>query len=458
MLIFSLLASVLGGCTSLSTVMKKDLEEQGYTREEALTGTAYGGLLYDRAIKDEDGNMVVKDGRVPIDYTSVSLEEKVDRLQKTKDTIDQVLDETKLNKDDRRFFRSFPQIRERIKHQKKIVSWQLERYKRILRYKEFRQELGLGTFTLDQEKKFNDDSFVSCPLVDLSTFTVFEPDYVLQAKKEGRIHVLESFRIHNWEFEREVPNPDYPKKDKTRATIFIKERFGLEFRAIDVDDPIDRKPDYFEVYRLDYSQSQSGQPEQFPIIAIYRAVDEDEPRIMLVDYNKPGDPSWGVPDEFIRTNEIKRASDFLSNRELLVKVLLPEKRAKEFRFNDSDEMPVSLAYWNEIAKAKPEVNPDGWPTPPESEYRIVGKGGEVDNFRVMVQLRTKEDGSRYLEKIIYKYHPPGRPYGELNRRVVEFYQPLKQFAKMPVDKVVINGKSIKIYPQGQPAVDYFVKY
>ncbi len=451
-----LLSFIFFSCSTVETKTREILEQEyKMTREEAKTGAAHA-LRLDRAKKDPNGKLIVerdKDGKgyYPIDYSSVPIDDKIDKLKEIIEMLDYVRDERKLGPQDRQFLDRFTQIRKRFARQRGIIKWQLRRYNRIKMYKEFRRKIGFRAGDLDKNKKLGDSAYVTCPLVDLEKDTVFKPDYVRLTEKEGRVYFLEKLTI-DWNYWVQESNPDYPQKDPTKEKVWREKTARLLFETVDVDVPPDRKADYVMVYRLD----KNGQPEKYPVISVFHSMDSRYLNLATLDFSKSTDASFGVPDQIVNIAAIQKGSDLIeTQRDFINLILNPECKNREKLALNREKMKVYLAHPGQFKSSEGEINEKGWTVP--MAYRIAGKMGEVDNFKAFMKYKVdKEKKTVKIDYIALKYHVTYSEYIDVAGRVVEFYRVGPDFKDINVASAGIKGKEVTIFPKNKPAIQILV--
>lgn len=457
-LFFAFLFSfVLISCATVESETRRILEQDyGMTKEEAKTGAAHALRLH-RAKKDSSRKLVIEkdedgDKYYPIDFSSISIEEKIEKIEEILELLKLVEDERKLSSGDKQFLDYFPQITERLTRQRNIFEWQISRYAHVQRYGEFLLQFGLPGEELEKEKKLRDSAYVTCPLVDLRKDLVFKPQYVLLAEKEGRRDLLERIVI-DWDYMSEESNPDYPEKDPTKDKIWKKKTTKLLFESIDVNVPSDRKADYVMVYRMD----KNGNPEKYPVISVFRRMDSKHLTLALLDFSKSSDTSFGVPDQIMTIQTIEKGSDLVEHQRDFIDIILNPDSRKEngkFKFNEK-KMEVFLSQPGELEVSEGEINEDGWNVP--LAYKVANKMSEAKNFEVYIKYQRPEveDGKNYEKKIehaVFKYHSASSKYIDAEGRVTEFYKPKKDFQDLIIAKINIKGKEITLFPKDAQAI------
>jgi len=457
-ILFSFILSSCG--PTLETEMKKIFKEKyKMTEEEAETGAAHG-VRMNKAKRDLDGKLVIeedKDGNkyYPIDFSSVPVDEKIKELESILEMLSGLNDERKLDPRDRQFLEYFPQVLERLKKQKKSVEWQLKRYTRVKRFEEFLVWLGLPSEKIKENKKLRDGAYVACPLVDIEKDTVFEPEYVILAKKDGRHKITEKLVV-NWDFWVKEDNKDYPEKNPTKKKIWVNKTIKLLFLSIDVDDLPDKKADYITVFRL----GEDDLREKHPVISVFHSVDSKYLGVAVIDEDSSEDPFFGIPNRFMSLGGIEKGSDLISKyRGIIDSILNPEQRSdKEFKFTKK-KMEVYLMQPGKVdISSNVDVSKDGWKVP--VKYRVIGKKGKVKNFTVHIKYKKKKLDDKSLpnkiEWVAFKYHSPSSEYSDIEGRVVEFYGVSEKFSDLMIEKINILDKEITLFPENGSAIQMLI--
>ncbi|MFH1979194.1 MAG: hypothetical protein ABII97_02335 [Patescibacteria group bacterium] len=426
-------------------ILKK---EHNMTEQEAKTGAAHG-LRLDKVLKDSDGNLKFEsdesgDVVFPIDYSSVTVEKKIEKLQEMVNVIDRLGNE-RLNQEYARFLDYFPSVLKRLGRQRSILSWHLRRYIRVKRYGEFLVALGLSSEAIEKDKRLRDGTYISSPLVDLEKTLSFEPKYVKLAREKGMGTIIERFVI-DWEYSVLKDNPDYPEKDPTKNEIWEAKKIRLIFETVDINSPQDYVADYICVYR-----EEGGIRQDFPAISVFRRIDGTDLTVAVVDHYDVA--SLGVPDDFSVVTNVKRGSDLSSRYRTLIESILDKGKQPEKIFfkRTRTKMHAYLVKPGEVNVSGPQINEKGWEVP--VSYKINGASGVVDNFQVFIKYVKKgKDGlastgmSKEIEWIAFKYHGRNNAYAEIDGRVVEFYKAKDQF-KSGINSIAIKEKVITIFPK-----------
>ncbi|MBU1091587.1 hypothetical protein KKA27_01875 [Patescibacteria group bacterium] len=443
--------------------MKRILKEKNnLTEEAASTGAAHGLRLY-RAKKDSEGKLLIETDRdgnkyYPIDFTSVSTEEKIEKLKEITEIIRSLKDERKLDASDRQFLEYFPQAMKRLERQRFGLEWQLKRYARVKARREFLSILGLPGEKIDKDKKLRDSAYVTCPLVDLEKDIVFKPEYVILAEKENRMNTMEKFAV-DWDYLVEEDNPDYPEKDPTKTKIWKNKTAKLFFQTVDIDNPPDRKADYIMVFRFD----KQGNQEKYPAISVFHSINGNDMTVVVVDVDDSNGTSFGVPDHFTNVNDVKKGSDLMSKHPELIEMILVsnlKENGQGFKFAKK-KMDVFLSQPGQIEVVGAEINKEGWSV--SGKYKVVDKTGKVNNFKVFIKYKNDKDTkknesnfARDIEWVAFKYHSPISEYMEIEGRVVEFYRVKKDFDGVRMTKINIKGKEVTLFPENKVAIQMLV--
>ncbi len=455
---FCLVFLIVGCGPTIEGETKRILKNQHkMTEEEASVGASHA-LRYYFAEKDENGNLVIKsedgDKCYPIDYSTIPVHQKIDKLKETIDLINTLRDERNLNPGLIRYLKNFPDMIKRVERQKIAYEWQLGRYTRVERYIDFLKKLGLSSFLIEKNSKLKDGAYVGNVLVDLKKDLVFKPKYFILAEKDGRISFLEKI-VMDWDYELEKDNPDYPEKDPTHKTIWEKKKVKLLFQTIDINDPVDNKADCILVYRL----NEAGEPEEYPVISVFHPINSSLLKVALIDADKSGNPSFGVPDSFKDVYNVKKGSDLISSyRGLIDEILNPSKDKNESFAFTREEMKVFLTKPGESAVVREEINNSGWKVP--ISYKFVSNTG-INNYQVFIKYK-KEKGDddkklkpKKIEWIAFKYHSPDSKHINIEGRVVEFFKPQKEY-DLEFTKITVEDKEIVLFPKGKAAIQLLV--
>ncbi|OGF27231.1 hypothetical protein A2331_03615 [Candidatus Falkowbacteria bacterium RIFOXYB2_FULL_34_18] len=445
-----LLLFCLCSCGTLEEEAKKIFKETyGMNEYEADTGAAQV-ILKDKARKDSNGKMIIEidengNSGYAINYEAFSVEEKLKQINDLLETTNTLLDPRQTNPSSEigKYLKNHPEIKKRIEYQKTILEENASRYTRICQYIAWCKMIGINVEQMENFKKWKNDNVVLYPGTDLEKETNFIPEYVKRALENKRAKTLEEAIIEKTWME-EVDNPDYPDKDKIHKKIWETKKVKLIITITDIDS--DKKGDYLHIFRLD----PDGKAEKYPIISIYHKIDSDNMSILSIDLDRPGDPSFGIPDEF-SVVYISSIEDFQKNQqETLKKAINGRKEEKKFTYNEQ-KMKAYFAQPGKIEIAQEEVNEKGWDKPIDYQH---------GDFEIFVKYKKREHAkdesiaqnhdhdkknNLQVEYMALRYHKKDNKYGDIKGRVVEFYRLNEEYQKLSFDNIVINGKVLELF-------------
>src|SRR3989339_759384 len=319
-------------------------ETYGMNEYEADTGAAQV-ILKDKARKDSNGKMIIEidengNSGYAINYEAFSVEEKLKQINDLLETTNTLLDPRQTNPSSEigKYLKNHPEIKKRIEYQKTILEENASRYTRICQYIAWCKMIGINVEQMENFKKWKNDNVVLYPGTDLEKETNFIPEYVKRALENKRAKTLEEAIIEKTWME-EVDNPDYPDKDKIHKKIWETKKVKLIITITDIDS--DKKGDYLHIFRLD----PDGKAEKYPIISIYHKIDSDNMSILSIDLDRPGDPSFGIPDEF-SVVYISSIEDFQKNQQETLKKAI-NGRKEDNKYGDIKGRVVEFYRLNE---------------------------------------------------------------------------------------------------------------
>lgn len=450
---------MLTSCATLEDQARDILKSKhGMNEYEADTGAAQV-VLMDKVKKDPNGKLIIEtDENGNSGYV---IDHEIFTIQAKKEKIEQLLAETKKWLDPRqtdpgssigRFLRNYPAVKERLQKQVVTMEEALSRYTRICQFIEFSQKMGVDIERMENFKKWKNDNVVLYPGTDLEKEINFLPNYVEQAIKDGKTRILrESILESRWD--EKTDNPDYPNKDKINKTLWVTKEVKIKITAYDVNE--DKECDYLHVFRL----NSDGSPEKYPIIAIYHTINGNTVNVLAMDLDRPGHPSFGIPDRF-EIAPISSVEEFFTKKQDTLKTVLNGRdEEKKFIYNE-ERMKTYFCQPGTIKTVKEEINEKGWDKPIDYAH------GEFQVFikYKKLEMPKKEDGdkkisiARQIEWIALQYHQKGNKYADINGRVVEFYRPNDTYRELSFDGITIRKTMLELFIAGKPSQRILIQY
>ena len=435
---------IMSGCSGMIYNMEQIFQEEENMTLEMAETFAQEGVRIRFLDSDADDNFIMTesaDGKMiyKIDYNSIETPVIETKLHELTVTLEGIVDPR--NKSHITKYIEDLNIKDKQLYKLKILKEIESGYTRLNKYKEFLKKLGMDEKTIEMTtKELNDGLAIRWPGF-LEEKTQFEPTYVSEArKKPDTMKSTHTFVLNNFEFYVTKDNPDYPQKDNTKKTIKELESFNLLFSSIDINN--DKEPDWIEMYQLD----NNGIPGKYPAIGVYKTIDESKPVLLVYDIdNNPNHPSYGIPDGFATTYDVKNGLDIIKNQKPIFETVLNGRlNEKKINFEENKaEMKLYSVRPGDIIIVEYEINEDGWPLPTQ-QYKF------NDNFVLYYKIASQENSITddesegiKIEWIAKKYHGKYE-WQSVQERVVEFYKLKPEYIDKEFEKFdVFKNDTVK---------------
>ncbi len=421
-------ALVLVGCrpktfeTELENILQNEYK---MTVEEAKVGVVKGerDLFLTRVEKDG------KEEYVP-NYNSVTITERIEQLKGMAKDVDELL--SYQNEETVQFVDEF-KIREQLQKDERIIQFNLDRYNGVSLYQDFCKLMGI-----EKEVPPVNETKLLCPWIPLENLLHFDAKYVEEARKT--MVPFDDF-VLTYRFVLEIPNPEYPHKDNTNATIKVPKEVALRLVSYDVGSR-DYNPDYIEVFRGN---------EKKPAIKIFRSTGSTTLDVYTADTDKEGERGYGLPNEVGNIFNVTRASDVYDNhKELLAKIFAEKAKSKRIRPVEK-EMTVRVVKVGELQSDPWRYDyTNGFDVP--LEYNFGENYMLVYKFKPLQKKDKKNKQGRELEWIAHRWAVPNTiPEQDITGRVVTYHRVKPEYAK-DILSVTISGHHVTLTRMGMPDV------
>ncbi|MEK7502925.1 MAG: hypothetical protein AAB556_00585, partial [Patescibacteria group bacterium] len=241
-------------------------------------------------------------GEFEVNYGVLSISEVDREVKNLRQDLKTALDYN--NKSDSKFI-DVHNLRPYLEHQEKVLEALDASLQTVSLFSEFQRQTGLSVDYSSYGYNGNPhaDSYDLKKIFgskDISYAYPFTSDQIEEAKKQGKLEVVESM---DWKLnrvlDRQIPDPDDPSdpKDENR---FIWRPHAEWFSATSYkiwDVKNDPKPqssfgNYIEIYRM----SEDGKKESRPALKIFSPQGNGQ-GVLVIDYDREGkDPGFGLPD------------------------------------------------------------------------------------------------------------------------------------------------------------------
>ncbi|MFA5142091.1 MAG: hypothetical protein WC471_03900 [Candidatus Woesearchaeota archaeon] len=318
--------SMITGCGEETFKTKfKDLIQNNYGVTGDQADVAYVPAERDRyLVKNEDGTYSPS-------YKTVDLEKQKGRMDLMKKDLEQILSTFPPHMWSKYIDeQSDSNMRGLLSREEKVIDLQLRQLKAKKCYVEFQQMMGYAASGSKQIVETDRYAFADqFPDPDFGEKFKLGRIDVDKAKAKQEIERMEYFR----KLLRDVPNPEFPFKDKIKQTIKREFKEGLVVIGYDINQPVDNVTDYYEIFR----KAPDGRLESLPAIRIYKSLRSKTPNIAVVDEDRQGQRGFGMPDEVVRIMGVSDCDDIFYNNGKLINMAFKNPfDVRKMRLVDAD--------------------------------------------------------------------------------------------------------------------------
>lgn len=422
-------ALLLTGCrpktfeTELEAILQNEYK---MTIEEAKVGVVKGERDLFLTRTEKNG----KEEYNP-NYNSVTITERIEQMKSMSKDVDELL-----SYNDEEIVQLVDEfkIREQLQKDERVIQFNLERYTIVSLYQDFCKLMGI-----EKDVAPVNETKLLCPWISLENLLQFDAKYVEDARKT--MVPFDDF-ILTYKFVQEIPNPEYPHKDNTKATIKVPKEVALRLVSYDLDSPRDYNPDYIEVFR--------GK-EKKPAIKIFRSTGSTTLDVYVVDTDKEGERGYGSPNEIGNISQVIRASDVYDNhKELLIKIFAEKIKPKRMR-------PIENEKIIRIVKVG-ELQSDPWRYDYTNGFAVPLEYNFGNNYLVAYKFKSlqkkdkKNKQGRELEWFAHRWIAHNTiPEQDITGRVITYHRVKPEYAK-DVLSANISGQHVTLTRLGMPDV------
>ncbi len=370
-------------------------------------------------VKDENG-------QYKPNYKTVGLDEQLERLESIGRDLNQWLSADNMYSD-------YTQRRGLIPHfrfEEKRNDYQQRQLKRIKTYLEFMDAMGYSSYDSELENMMK-----QYDITVLFSDPAFDAKLALKCKEVDNAKVKHVLRKREFAdmFYYEVPNPEFPYKDRLNQTRKIEISEGFVIYGYDFNDPKDDVLDYVECFR----KRKDGKYESLPAMKIYKSMRSRNPDVVVIDTDREGERGFGTPDKVIKLAYPISDAAQLSNKKSLLMQMFPnnlklDRIVPVVAMRDVEIAPVGSLeqkLWVYSAKGY-EVYGD-YKNEKENNYTL-GYTHDPESIQTMIGEDPKKPKRWYFSKNF-----------DSNNEAIEYYQLKPEYRKSE-----INIKDISILGEG----------
>ena len=307
-----------------------------------------------------------------------------------------------------------------------------------------------------KRKKVYSSSGESCytlsllwPKTDLHKLYPFVADYVARAREEGTLRDVSHFLVLDYgQFGKAEVEPS------TGRSYWEARVRGLDIVSYmvreDEEIPETNQVQYVEIYRVEFEVQPDGtytilSRESKPALKGFMSKYSNQIDVLVIDTDREGDWGWGTPDVITRVSGVREGRDlYLYPRwrsdvldKLFQKAL--DRASEREKLRPKPTLPVEIVY-------RKGFRFDVWEACPESGCVVPYDYKSHDwDAKIIFVEGTESEELKQIEWFVKEYSSV--------RKVIEYYEPLPEFAGRDIREAIGYSNYWKVRRAGQPTVE-----